>query len=141
MIINPLTAIDFYKADHRRQYPDGTTEVYANFTPRSHRHPHQLNAVDTGVIFFGLQYFIKEFLIETWDANFFNQPKAKVVAAYKRRMDFALGVNAIDTQHIAALHDLGYLPIKIKALTEGAYVPIGVPVLTIKNTPTLIFSG
>lgn len=33
--INPLTAIDFYKADHRRQYPEGTTLVYSNLTPRS----------------------------------------------------------------------------------------------------------
>ena len=35
MKLNPLTAIDFYKADHRRQYPEGTTLVYSNFTPRS----------------------------------------------------------------------------------------------------------
>ena len=34
MYINPLTSIDFYKTDHRRQYPEGTTEVYSNFTPR-----------------------------------------------------------------------------------------------------------
>ena len=31
------TAIDFYKADHRRQYPEGTEAVYSNFTPRSDR--------------------------------------------------------------------------------------------------------
>ena len=37
MYINPLTAIDFYKADHRSQYPNGTTEVYSNLTPRSSR--------------------------------------------------------------------------------------------------------
>ncbi|MFX6735654.1 hypothetical protein ABTH07_16060, partial [Acinetobacter baumannii] len=35
--LNPLNAIDFYKADHRRQYPAGTEYVYANFTPRSSR--------------------------------------------------------------------------------------------------------
>lgn len=35
MKINPLHCIDFYKADHRRQYPEGTTLVYSNFTARS----------------------------------------------------------------------------------------------------------
>ena len=60
--------------------------------------------------------------------------KDKVVQAYKRRMDNALGPDAIGMDHIEALHDLGYLPIRIKALPEGARVPIGVPVLTIVNT-------
>ena len=32
MFINPLTCIDFYKADHRSQYPDGTNLVYSNFS-------------------------------------------------------------------------------------------------------------
>jgi nicotinamide phosphoribosyltransferase len=38
------------------------------------------------------------------------------------------------TAHIEALHDLGYLPIEIKALEEGTLCPIGVPMLTITNT-------
>ena len=57
MKINPLTAIDFYKTDHRRQYPEGTTEVYANFTPRSNRLAKFSSDIDNAVIFFGLQYF------------------------------------------------------------------------------------
>lgn len=79
MTINPLTAIDFYKADHRRQYPEGTTEVYANFTPRSSRLARVLpERFDNRVVFFGLQYFIKDFLIEAWNTQFFQQPKEKV---------------------------------------------------------------
>lgn len=49
-------------------------------------------------------------------------------------MDNSLGANAFSLDHIESLHDLGYLPIEIKALPEGALVPLGVPVLTIKNT-------
>lgn len=135
MITNPLTSIDFYKSDHRRQYPVGTTEVYSNFTARSARLGKLLSKnYDNKIIFFGLQYFIKDFLIDAWQENFFKKPKDRVIAAYKRRMDFSLGKDAIDTSHISALHDLGYLPIKIKALPEGMRVPIGVPVLTIVNT-------
>jgi nicotinamide phosphoribosyltransferase len=135
MQMNPLTAIDFYKTDHRRQYPEGTTEVYANFTPRSSRLANVLaDSYDKKVVFFGLQYFVQDFLINSWNEHFFNQPKEKVVASYKRRMDFSLGKDSIDVSHIAALHDLGYLPLKIKALPEGTRSPIGVPVLTIVNT-------
>lgn len=135
MRINPLTAIDFYKADHRNQYPEGTTEVYSNFTPRSNRLAKIIeDGHDNKVVMFGLQYFIKHFLQEVWDEQFFNQDKEKVVAAYKRRMDYALGSDAITVEHIEALHDLGYLPMKIKALPEGSRVPVGVPVLTVVNT-------
>ena len=117
--INPLTAIDFYKADHRRQYPEGTEFVYSNFTPRSDNHS------NTGlpyIIFFGLQYFMKSFLIDCWNENFFKRPKEEVVAKYKRRMDNSLGPDAITVEHIAELHDLGYLPIKIKALLSLIHI-------------------
>lgn len=135
MIINPLTAIDFYKADHRRQYPEGTTEVYSNFTARSsHLARVDKDTFDDKIVFFGLQYFIKDFLQHEWDAGFFGLTKDTVVASYKRRMDCALGKDAIDVSHIEALHDLGYLPLKIKALPEGSRVPIKVPCLTIVNT-------
>jgi len=114
MKINPLSLIDGYKADHRRQYPEGTEFVYSNFTPRQSR----IDYIQ-GVIFFGLQYFIKEYLIDRFNDGFFNQPKEKVVSEYKRRMDNYLGKDAIPTNHIEELHDLGYLPIRIKALLEG----------------------
>ena len=55
MKINPMHLIDGYKADHRRQYPEGTEYVYSNFTPRMSR----IEGVNE-IVFFGLQYFIKE---------------------------------------------------------------------------------
>jgi nicotinamide phosphoribosyltransferase len=134
MNINPLTCIDGYKADHRRQYPEGTTLVYSNFTPRSNKHASTLKGLDERVVFFGLQYFIKWFLIDQFNRGFFRQDKAKVVAQYKRRMDAYLGKDAFPLDHIEALHDLGYLPIRINALPEGALVDPKVPVFTIENT-------
>lgn len=133
--INPLTQADFYKMGHKFQYPVGTTKVYSNFTPRSSRLARVLRQYyDEKVVFFGLQGFIKWFLIDTWNSEFFNRPKDKVVAKYKRRMDTSLGVGAVPVDHIEALHDLGYLPIKIKALPEGSRVNIKVPMFTIENT-------
>ncbi|HFA49668.1 MAG TPA: nicotinate phosphoribosyltransferase [Bacteroidetes bacterium] len=126
---NPLHHIDFYKADHRRQYPAGTGLVYSNLTPRKSRIPEVKE-----VVFFGLQYFVKEYLVRQWDGQFFRQPKEQVLARYRRRMNTSLGPNNIGTAHIAALHDLGYLPIEIKALPEGSKVPLRVAMLTIRNT-------
>lgn len=128
----PLSCIDFYKAGHRQQYPEGTELVVANFTPRSGKHA---NVTDkSGIVFFGLQYFINDFLIETWNKGFFDLPKDKVVGWYKQRMDTSLGLDSIPVDHIEALHDLGYLPIEIKAVPEGTFVPVGIPCLTIENT-------
>jgi len=133
MIIDPLKAIDFYKVDHRRQYPKGTTLVYSNFTPRSNKLSN-LPDNNENIVFFGLQYFIKDFLQDAWNDQFFSKDKSEVVAEYKRRLDTSLGKDTIDVSHIGALHDLGYLPIEIRALPEGTLVPMKVPCLTIHNT-------
>ena len=122
-----LNCIDFYKADHKSQYPKGTTKVFSNFTPRSSR----LEGVDK-VVFFGLQYYIKEYLVNRWNDTFFKLPKSEVVLAYNRRMKNAF-LN-VSCEHIEALHDLGYLPIEIRALPEGVSVPLRVPMFTITNT-------
>lgn len=134
MRINPLTCIDFYKSDYRKQYPVGTNLVYSNFTPRSDKLARKSVMYDGKIVFFGLQYFIKSFLMETFNTEFFQKPKEEVVSRYKRRLDNALGKDAVAIDHIEALHDLGYLPLEIRALPEGALVPIKCPVLTIHNT-------
>jgi nicotinamide phosphoribosyltransferase len=138
MRLRAVNAIDFYKADHRRQYPDGTQAVYSNLTPRSGKLSNLPPGFQDGVVFFGLQHLIKSYLIDGWNETFFKQPKEKVVAAYKRRMDTSLGGN-FDVQHIADLHDLGYLPIAIRALPEGTVVPYGVPCMTIRETEDKFF--
>lgn len=135
MRTNPLNAIDFYKADHRKQYPEGTTEVYSNFTPRSNRLANILGEESKHkVVVFGVQYMVISFLIQDWDTGFFSEPKDNIIAQYKRRMDTSLGPDAVSVEHIEALHDLGYLPIQVKALPEGSRVPAGIPVMTVVNT-------
>ncbi len=134
MKMNPLMLIDFYKADHRRQYPEGTELVYSNFTPRKSR-----QEGNDKLVFFGLQYFVKEYLVKQWNEGFFNVPKEKVVADYKRRMDNALGKDSIPIEHIAELHDLGYLPLVVKGLPEGTIVSSKIPVVTVYNTQPKFF--
>jgi nicotinamide phosphoribosyltransferase len=134
MKCKPHLTLDSYKLDHISQYPAGTQYVYSNLTARSAAHANMGKLFDNKVVFVGLSGFIQEFLIEAWNEHFFARPKAEVVAEYKRRCDNFLGPDAVRTDHIAALHDLGYLPIMIKALPEGSRVDIKVPFLTIRNT-------
>lgn len=128
-MILPILYKDFYKTDHRRQYPEGTELVYSNLTARTSR-----VANINKIVVFGIQYFIKDYLIRRFNDGFFSKPKDEVIRKYKRRMDSSLGLSAVSTEHLEALHDLGYLPIEIKALPEGTRCPLRVPMLTIRNT-------
>lgn len=120
--MNTLLLTDYYKTEHHKMYAPGTTLIYSNLTPRKSR----IKGVDS-VVFFGLQHFIKKYLIGKFQTEFFNKPLGDIIEEYK----YAINV---DTTHIEALHKLGYLPIEIKAMPEGTLCPIGVPCLTIKNT-------
>lgn len=126
--MNPFLLCDYYKLHHINQYPPGTEYVYSNLTPRKSRIPST-----NEVVFFGLQHFIKKYLIGYFNEHFFNREKDTVVQEY---LDFCKNTNTgiVSADHIGELHDLGYLPLAIKALPEGTSVPIGVPVLTIINT-------
>lgn len=122
---------DAYKVFHKFAYKKGVTHVYSNFTNRFNTH---CNIPDNSeVMFVGLQYFVKDVLIERWNSTFFNVDKSVAVNEYSRVVNAMLG-KAIDVSHIEALHDLGYLPLRIKAAQEGQLVPYGVPSLSIVNT-------
>lgn len=122
------TQLDSYKVGHPFQYPPKTQMVYSNFTCRGSR----IKGVDE-TVFFGLQYYMLKYLTDDWNKDFFDQPKEDVIARYKRRMDTHLGPDSITVTHLEKLHDLGYMPISIRALPEGTIVPIRVPMLTIRN--------
>ncbi|NOU94871.1 nicotinate phosphoribosyltransferase [Paenibacillus sp. LMG 31456] len=133
--VYPATLLcDFYKVSHKNQYPKGTELVYSTWTARTSR-IEDINKV----VAFGFQSFIKEYLINYFNENFFERTKAEVANEYKRVIKYALGVEDPDASHIEALHDLGFLPIKIKAIKEGTLVPIKVPMLTIENTKPEFF--
>jgi len=128
--MNPLYMADAYKMCHRKQYPDKTTLVYSNFTPRSAK---WAKGNSNGVVVFGIQAFIKKYLIDYFNREFFMQPFPLIKESFIRRLTAFFGTEP-ETEHVEALHKLGYLPIIIKALPEGCICPVGVPILTITNT-------
>lgn len=127
--MNPFFATDGYKTGHHRMYPKNTVLVDSNFTPRSNKHAPK--GCDK-VVSFG-QQMVMMMIKESFDKHFFNKPHDEVVGEVQLEYSMYLGTD-YDVSHISALHKLGYLPIKVKALPEGTLVPMGVPVLTIHNT-------
>lgn len=126
---NPMLLIDFYKAVHAEMLPKGITKSVSYFTPRMSR----VNRWDR-VVMFGLQGFIKTYLIDYFNKEFFNKSFDEIISGYKRIMDATLGKDAYKIDKIEKLHKLGYLPIEIIALPEGTLVPMHVPMFGITNT-------
>jgi nicotinamide phosphoribosyltransferase len=134
MHLNSMLLCDFYKICHRIQYPNKTEVVYSTWTPRASK----MKDVNE-VVVFGLQAFIKDRLQGLFDRNFFQKKKEEVVSDYARIISGTLGIKSPDTKHIEDLHDLGYLPLCIRALPEGSVAPLRTPMITIHNTDPRFF--
>lgn len=118
---NLLLQTDVYKFDHAAQYAKGTTKVYSYFCPRK-----ASKEYGDQVIFFGLQYYLDKYL---------TKPVTKAdVDEFKEISSSILGPDAINYSRYYALADLGYLPIKIKAIPEGERVGVRNALFTIQNT-------
>jgi nicotinamide phosphoribosyltransferase len=83
-------------------------------------------------------------MVDQWDEYFFSLDNVRVDNWQKTELDYFIedfsriiapfaGPN-YSTKHLYALHALGYLPLEIKTLPEGSRVPVGVPVMTVRNT-------
>lgn len=128
-----LFETDAYKLGHRELYPEGTTGILSNYTNRGSR----IEGV-TKVVHFGLQAFLQSYCTEAF-APFFAADEDEAVAEYQAVLDSILGPNHIQTDHIRALHKLGYLPLVFRAVPEGTRVPLRVPSFTIENTQPEFF--
>ena len=123
---NIITLTDSYKFNHWNQYPQGTEYVYSYFEART-------GAKYNKTVFFGLQYFLKEYL------------EGKVVtregiewAARLSKAHFGSDnmFNRGMWEHILNKHD-GNLPVIIKAVPEGTAIPINNALMTVINTDPL----
>ena len=131
---HPFLDIDAYKFVHLHQYPAGTEWLYLTWTPRKSKIEDL-----THVVHYGLQGALME-IAEEWHNGFFSRPFAEIEKEYietgkclyaTTNPDFA---NNIDTTHLRKVHELGYLPLRFKAVPEGTFVPIGAATFTVENT-------
>ncbi len=129
MLANPMLLTDFYKTIHHMAYTPKLDTLVSYWTPRMSR----IDGIDH-VVMFGLQGFIKEWLIDAFNQAFFSRTWEDVSAEYERIIANTMSVQASNSEFLRKLHDLGYLPIEIKAVAEGGRVPIKCPMIQIKNT-------
>ena len=118
---------DSYKVSHHRQYPPQTTRVYSYFESRS-------GAAYPQTVFFGLQYWLKHYLTGQVVT------REKIDQAEKLfKSHFATPVfNRAGWEHILREHK-GRLPVEIKAVPEGALVPLSNVLMTVENTDPQAF--
>ncbi len=128
---------DGYKLGHPSQYIPGTQTILANSTPRDFGNAMVNPMFKTDkMVFVGMKFVCQVYLIDNWNKTFFKRPKEKVVEKFARRIRNYLGSNQAREarQLMSDLHDLGYLPIKIKALKEGSRINAGIPMFTVTNS-------
>lgn len=115
---NIILNTDSYKVSMWKQYPAGTTDVYSYIESRGGRYDQ--------TVFFGLQAFIKEYLIDPIS-------QADIDAADELWTAHGEPFNRAGWQYILDAHN-GYLPVVIKAVPEGSVVPTKNVLVTVKNT-------
>lgn len=137
--INSLYLTDGYKVGHKAMLAPGTTKLYGTWIPRSTKHaPKGI----TKIVSFG-QQLVWKWLHDEFEENFFyNHFKHSGLNKYEMKdkalqfvkdMSLYLGME-YDGKHFEELWDLGYLPIKVKALPEGIETNPNIPHMTFINT-------
>jgi nicotinamide phosphoribosyltransferase len=120
---NLILNTDSYKVSMFKQYPLGTTGVYSYIESRGGRYDR--------TVFFGLQAFIKEYLLEPIT-------QADIDIADEILTAHGEPFNREGWEYILSAHG-GYLPVVIRAVPEGTVVPVKNVLATIENTDPKAF--
>ena len=115
---NLILNTDSYKVSMFKQYPAGTTGVYSYIESRGGRYDR--------TVFFGLQAFIKEYLLDPIT-------QADIDIADEILTAHGEPFNRAGWQYILDNHN-GYLPVVIRGVPEGTVVPVKNVLATIENT-------
>ena len=120
---------DTYKHTHSRMYPKNLTKLVSYLTPRKN-----MSEAFPTMVFFGLQAFIDDHLVRGFNKDFFDVKWSVIEDTYRNYMDTQIGTENAMLEQFKALHELGYLPLEIRALPEGTVVNMGIPVVEMTNT-------
>ena len=128
MSFNIILASDSYKATHAEQYKLGTTKVYSYLEARA-------GGEYKETMFFGLQYYLKKYLVgKVVTKRKINEAEKFFAAHFGNKQLF----NREGWEYILKAHG-GRLPVVIKAVAEGTVVPESNALLTIENTDPKCF--
>jgi nicotinamide phosphoribosyltransferase len=120
---NIILNTDSYKVSMFKQYPAGTTGVYSYIESRGGKYDE--------TVFFGLQSFIKEYLLEPITQADIDIADA-ILTAHGEPF------NREGWEYILSAHG-GYLPVVIRSVPEGTVVPVKNVLATIENTDPKAF--
>jgi nicotinamide phosphoribosyltransferase len=115
---NIILNTDSYKSSHYLQYPPKSEYVSSYIEARGGEYDKTL--------FFGLQAFIKEYLLTPITQENIDEAKAIITA-------HGVPFNEEGWQYILDEYN-GYLPIEISAVAEGSLVPLKCPLVQVVNT-------
>lgn len=119
---NLILLADAYKYAHHKFYYPGTTQIYSYLESRG--------GMFDETIFFGLQYFLKEYL----QGPAFTQQDLDEADGFLQQVFGRDDVfDKSKFQYILDKYN-GQLPVKIKAVAEGTAVPTSNVLMTIENT-------
>ena len=118
---------DSYKQCHPVMYPQNQEELVSYLTPRKAMSEHFPK-----MVVYGIQPFLRD-MNEAFE-NFFADPIELVMFEYDKYIGAHLGLDNVARDRIIELHELGYLPLEIRALPEGTVVNMGVPIVEMRNT-------
>ena len=120
MTENLILATDAYKLTHYLQYPAQLTKLYSYGEAR-------VGGQNEQVSWFGLQMILQAY---------FTQPITDdMIDAAARVSELTFNTTAYFNREVwEKVRDLGYFPVKIKALPEGMTVPTGNALFTIEST-------
>ncbi len=117
-----INLTDSYKFSHWLQYPKGTEKVFSYFEART-------GGKWKDVVFFGLQYLLKEYFAGTVLTKEAILEANEDVTAHMGPGIF----NLAGWMKMLEKHK-GTLPVRIRAVPEGSVVPISNVLMTIENT-------
>lgn len=123
MKTNLILNTDSYKASMFVQYPPNTTSVYSYVESRGGKYGE--------TVFFGLQAFIKEYLLNPITQQDIDEAE-EIWTAHGEPF------NKEGWQYILDNHN-GFMPVRIKAVPEGTVVPTHNVLVTIENTDPKCF--
>ncbi len=119
---NLILLADAYKYAHHKFYYPGTTRIYSYLESRG--------GMFDETIFFGLQYFLREYL---QGPAFTQQDLSEADGFLKQVFGRDDVFDKSKFQYILDKYN-GHLPVKIKAVAEGTAVPTSNVLMTIENT-------
>ncbi len=115
---NIILNTDSYKSSHFLQYPPKSEYVSSYIEARG--------GESKSTLFFGLQAFIKEYLLTPFTREDLEEAKDILTA-------HGLPFNYTDWEYILETYD-GYLPLEICAVKEGSLIPLKSPLVQVVNT-------